>query len=80
MSHRGKNDRIADLYEQLKLPPPMPKVTISKGLAILIKTGVDITICTKCNTGKLILIDSLINWNGSLKSVYEIKNRGNPQV
>lgn len=47
MCHRGKNDRIADLYEQLKLPRPMPKITVSTGLCILIKTGIDITLCKK---------------------------------
>lgn len=78
LCHRGKNDRIADLYQQLKLPPPMPKVTMSTGLTILIKTGIDITLCKKCNTGKMILLDSFIMWNGVLTSVHEVRNRGRP--
>ena len=78
MAHKGKNERLANLYAQLKLPPPMHKVEISTGLRILISTGVDITQCRKCNTGKLILQDSLIMWNGELKSVYEVRNRGKP--
>lgn len=80
MSHNGKNARIADLYEQLELPPPMPKVRVSTGLTILIKTGIDITICKKCSEGKMILMDSLIMWNGVLTSVYEIRSRGKPTV
>ena len=48
MSHRGKNERIAELYQQLNLPKPMPKVTMSTSLCILLKSGVDITLCKKC--------------------------------
>ena len=80
MSHRGKNERIAELYQQLNLPKPMPKVTMSTGLCILIKTGVDITRCKKCEKGKMILIDSMIMWNGTLKSVHEIRNKGMPKA
>jgi hypothetical protein len=78
LCHRGKNDRIAELYNQLKLPPPIPKVSLSTGLCILLKTGIDITLCTKCNQGKMILMDSFIMWNGILKSVHEVRNRGKP--
>ena len=56
----------------------MPSVKISIGLTTLISTGVDITVCTKCNKGKLILLDSLIMWNGDLKSVFDIRSRGKP--
>jgi hypothetical protein len=79
MCHRGKNDRIASLYEQLKLPPPMPKVKMPTSLTVLIKTGIDITTCKKCTIGKMILLDSLIMWNGVLRSVHEIRNRGKPK-
>jgi hypothetical protein len=78
LCHRGKNDRIAELYNQLKLPPPIPKVSLSTGLCILLKTGIDITLCTKCNQGKMILMDSFIMWNGILRSVHEVRNRGKP--
>jgi Putative transposase/Transposase zinc-binding domain len=78
MCHRGKINRIADLYMQLKLPKPIPKISISTGLRILIKTGVDITVCKKCSVGKMVLIDSLIMWNEVLRSVHIIRNRGKP--
>ena len=78
MCHRGKKERIEDLHKQLNLPPPMPRVSMSTGLTILIKTSVDITLCKKCNVGRMILLDSLIMWNGKLKSVYEVRNRGKP--
>lgn len=80
MSHNGKDDRLAKIYKQLKLPAPMPKVRISTGLRVLISTGVDITLCKKCNIGKLILHDSLIMWNGELKSVHEVRSRGKPKL
>lgn len=80
MCHRGKSERIANLCQQLELPKPMPKVAMSVGLCILLKTGIDITICKKCNQGKLVLKDSLIMWNGELKSVYEIRNKGMPKA
>lgn len=79
MAHRGKNERIADLYQQMNLPKPMPKVAMSTGLCILIKTGVDITVCKKCDKGKMILIDSMIMWNGALVSVHEVRNKGEPR-
>lgn len=78
MSHQGKIERIASMYQQLKLPPPMPKVVISTALRVLISTGKDISVCKICNKGKLILLDSLIMHHGVLKSVHEIGNRGGP--
>ena len=80
MSHNGKDDRISKIYEQLKLPISMPRIKISTGLRILMCTGVDITICKKCNVGKLILLDSLIMWQGELKSVFDIRSRGKPAL
>jgi integrase/recombinase XerD len=51
---------------------------LNQGLCILLKTGIDITLCTKCNQGKMILMDSFIMWNGILRSVHEVRNRGKP--
>ena len=78
MSHNGKENRIKNIYQQLKLPTPMPRAKISIGLTVLMSTGVDITVCTKCSKGKLILLDSLIMWNGALRSVFDIRSRGKP--
>ncbi|HMP29286.1 MAG TPA: hypothetical protein PKD85_06785, partial [Saprospiraceae bacterium] len=52
MCHRGKNDRIVELYQQMNLPKPMYKVAMSRWLFILITTGVDITVCKKCEQRK----------------------------
>ena len=56
----------------------MARIKLSTGMRVLISTGVDITICKKCNIGKLTLLDSLIMWQGELRSVFEIRNRGKP--
>ncbi len=78
MSHSGKDDRIKNIYQQLKLPAPMQRIKIDTGMRVLISTGVDITVCKKCNIGKLILLDSQILWKGELRSVFEIRSRGKP--
>jgi len=80
LSHRGKKLRIANLYDQLKLPPPMPKVEIPIQLRVLIKTGIDISLCPICKTGKLILIKTSICINGILIDVQTIQNKGSPLI
>ncbi|MBK9379292.1 MAG: hypothetical protein IPM86_14165 [Saprospiraceae bacterium] len=42
----------------------MPKVEIPIQLRVLIKTGIDISLCPICKTGKLILIKTSICING----------------
>jgi hypothetical protein len=78
LSHRGKNERIVKLHNQLKLPPPMPKVEVPILLRVLIKTGIDISLCPICKTGKLILIKTSICINGILIDVKTIQNKGSP--
>ncbi|MBK7338923.1 MAG: hypothetical protein IPQ10_12415 [Saprospiraceae bacterium] len=80
LSHRGKNERIAKLHNLLKLPPPMPKVEIPIQLRVLIKTGIDISLCPICKTGKLILIKTSICINGILIDVQTIQNKGSPLI
>ncbi|MBK7742047.1 MAG: transposase [Saprospiraceae bacterium] len=46
LSHRGKTARLERLHQQMNLPPPMPKVSISTALRSMDKDRVDITICT----------------------------------
>lgn len=79
MSHQGKNERIAEVSRQLKLPPPKPKVKVPMEIKMLIKTGEDISKCKKCNEGKYQLIDTMIMWNGSHVSVHELRNKGKPK-
>jgi len=80
LSHRGKTARLERLHQQMHLPPPMPKVSISTALRVLIKTGVDITICPVCKRGKLIYENTLILYDGILRDVITLHNRGSPKI
>ena len=53
----------------------MPKVEIPIQLRVLIKTGIDISLCPICKTGKLILIKTSICINGILIDVQTIQKR-----
>ena len=83
LAHNGKNNRITDVLEQLNLPRPMPKVIIPFGLQMLQRTGVDYTCCSKCKTGKMIIVPSYLNHNGTLINVNDLnrpktKNKSSP--
>ncbi len=80
LCHRGKTERLKLLFEQMKLPPAMPKVSISVALRVLIDTGVDITLCPACKAGKMILMHTLIMHNGQLVEPVSLKNRGSPNI
>ena len=80
LSHRGKTARLERLHQQMNLPPPMPKVSISTALQVLIKTGVDITICPVCKRGKLIYEKTLILYDGTLRDITTLHNRGSPKI
>jgi hypothetical protein len=45
LAHRNKTKRIANIYQQLQLPAPMPKVKLPISIQVLQRTGVDITRC-----------------------------------
>ena len=80
LCHRGKTERLKLLFEQMKLHPAMPKVSISVALRVLIDTGVDITLCPACKAGKMILIQTLIIHNGQLVDAATLRNRGSPNI
>ena len=75
LAHNGKNKRIAAILEQLNLPRPMPKVTIPFSLQMLQRTGVDYTCCPKCKTGKMIIVASYLNHNGTLININDLNRR-----
>jgi len=56
LQNHGKRKRLNNIREQLKLQPLPPKVQIPVTVRMLEKYGKDITLCPKCNTGKLMLI------------------------
>lgn len=80
LATRGRKERINTILSNLKLPPPMPKVSIPLVLRILIKTGNDISLCPVCQKGLLILENTSIMFNGSLVSIATLKNKGSPIV
>jgi hypothetical protein len=80
LSHRNKGARLRDLHKQMSLPPPMPKVTISTALRVMLKTGVDINICPICKRGRMKHEQSLIMYNGALRDVATLRNRGSPDI
>jgi hypothetical protein len=83
LSHNGKNKRIAAIHLQLNLPKPMPKVIIPFSMQMLQRTGIDYSICPKCKTGKMEIVASYLNHNGTLVNIKDlkrgkIKNKSSP--
>lgn len=56
LQNRGKTQRLNSIRKQLRLPPLPPKVQVPVIIRMLEKYGKDITLCPKCNRGKLMLI------------------------
>ena len=56
LQNHGKIKRLNKIRTQLKLSPLPPKVQVPVTVRMLEKYGKDITLCPKCNTGKLELI------------------------
>ena len=75
LAHNGKNKRIAIIHGQLNLPKPMPKVMIPFSLQMLKRTGVDYACCSKCKTGKMIIVASYLNHNGTLINIKDLHRR-----
>ena len=81
LAHNGKNKRVAAIHEQLKLPKPMPKIIIPFNLQMLQRTGTDYSVCPKCKEGKMEIVASYLNHNGTLiniKDLQKIKNKASP--
>jgi hypothetical protein len=56
LQNHGKTKRLNDIRKQLRLQPLPPKVQVPVAVRMLEKYGKDITLCTKCKTGRLVLI------------------------
>ena len=83
LAHNGKNVRVAAIHQQLNLPKPMPKVIIPFSLQMLQRTGTDYSVCPKCREGKMEIIVSYLNHNGTLVNVKDLarqrlKNKSSP--
>jgi hypothetical protein len=78
LTARNKTARIAAVLAQLHLPDAKPKVKIPAPILVLMKSGIDITLCPTCKVGKLILVATFIKLNGQMVNINDIKNRGSP--
>ena len=78
--------RLQQLFTQMQLPPPPPKVYIPIRVSILEKTGIDITQCQKCKNG---FMETVATYRRGFlcksyepKKIYtpfiEIKNKASP--
>jgi len=56
LQNHGKIKRLNAIRQQLKLQPLPPKVQVPVTIRMLEKYGKDITLCPKCNKGRLMLI------------------------
>jgi hypothetical protein len=81
LAHNGKNIRVAAIHQQLNLPRPMPKVIMPFNLQMLQRTGTDYSVCPKCREGKMEIVASYLNHNGTLvniKDLQKLKNKASP--
>jgi len=56
LQNHGKTTRLNAIREQLKMPPLQQRVQVPVSILLLEKYGKDITLCPKCQAGKLELI------------------------
>lgn len=56
LHNHGKTTRLNAVRKAMKLQPLPPKINIPAALRMLEQYGTDITLCPKCNKGKLVLI------------------------
>ena len=80
LCHRDKAARMQKLHIQMSLPPPMPKVALSTALRVMLKTGIDINICPICKRGRMKHEHTLIMYNGELRDITTLRNRGSPKI
>jgi hypothetical protein len=78
LSAAYKNDRLATIHEQLKLPAPTPKVKLPVVALAAMRYGADIAQCPHCSTGKLHLKATLVYYNFTLVNVKDLRARGSP--
>ena len=78
LAHRGKTKRLQLLHQHLQLPAPMPKVQLPIIVRLLLKSGIDISICPVCKSGAMILESTKIYFNGILIDINNLRNKGSP--
>jgi hypothetical protein len=48
-----RSNRLKQLFSQMQLPPPPPKLTVPVATLMMEKHGVDLALCPKCKTKKM---------------------------
>lgn len=76
---RNKTQRLKEVYDQLQLPPPMPKITLPIRIRMLIKTNTDIALCPICKVGTMRHEQTLLMHHGVLTDICNLRNRGSPR-
>jgi len=56
LCNRNRKERVQAIHQQLKLPPPMPEVTLDYASRMLITHGIDVHVCKCCGIGRLTLV------------------------
>ena len=82
LSHQHKGKRLASICEQLQLAAPPPKVILPVSVLAAMTYGKDITQCTVCKVGKLILKATYVNvakQGVHLVDAVQLQNRGSPR-
>jgi hypothetical protein len=78
LTNRNKYARIATILQQLGLPTAKAHAKIPAVHLLLIKTGIDVTRCPKCEVGKMELVATYICVKGHLINIKNIHNKGSP--
>jgi hypothetical protein len=79
LTNRNKKERLKNILAQLKLPQAGAKIKLTAPQIVLITTGRDITLCPKCNIGKLVRVATYLTINGQLLNVEDLHARGSPK-
>jgi hypothetical protein len=86
LKNHQRTIRLQQLFTQMQLPPPPPKVHIPIRVSILEKTGIDITQCPNCKNGFMETVATyrrgFLCKNYEPKKIYtpfiEVKNKASP--
>ena len=53
LRNHDRSNRLKQLFSQMHLPPPPPKLTVPVATLMMEKHGVDLALCPKCKTNKM---------------------------
>ena len=53
LRNHDRSNRLKQLFSQMQLPPPPPKLTVPVATLMMEKHGVDLALCPKCKTDNM---------------------------